>query len=285
MNTRIPAGLMLCFLLVTPLAAQETDDKRQQIVALLERSGLAQLIEQVPLHIQAGIDESLQEDSDTGIPPRDIATLSDIIQQAFASEVILRDTVDHFQQHYDAARLSSVMDKLGSPLAEKMMQLEVESATPSGVEKMLAFATALQDEPPPESRLQLLTELDRNSHATELTVAMQIEIFQSIMGVISAYAAQHGMPFVTEELMEQSTDMMAEQIWESAQAMTLVSYLYTYRSISDGDIRKYIDMYRDHDMQWYLALSSSALIHAMTRAMASAGDSITQQLKGTQRQS
>jgi hypothetical protein len=85
--------------------------------------------------------------------------------------------------------------------------------------------------------------------------------------------------------MEQTMDMMSEQVWDNAQYMTLVSYLYTYRQVSDADIREYTGMYQDTDMQWYLALSSSALINAMSRAMTDAGEGIAKHLKGTRRPS
>ena len=284
MLSRILAGLMLCVIFTGPVAGQEENSKRQEILAVLERSGLSELINQLPQHIQAGMSDSLRDGNEAGIPPEDIVVISDIVQQSFASEAIMHDVVAHFEQHYDKARLASVMKQLETPLAERMMQLEVEAARPEAYQEMMKFAATLETDPPATPRLELLSDLDKKSHTTELTVALQVEIIQSIMRVMAAYAAEQGIPFATEE-MEQTLDTMSGQVWDNAQYMTLVSYLYTYRQVSDADIREYTGMYQDTDMQWYLALSSSALINAMSRAMTNAGESITQHLNGTRRQS
>lgn len=278
------AGLVLFLAGSQPAVAVDASEKQAELRVLLDHSGLTQVIEQVPLFIQSGMSDSLQG-HESGISSDDVAAISRILQQSFASDLILRDTLRHMEVHYDQRRVAGVRKHLTSPLGEKMTRLEISSSAPAALDAMLEYAKKLQDSPPDDARVAVMTELDQASHTTELTVAMQLEIFRTVVRVMGAYAAEQGDAQFIEDMLEQTIEAMSGKIWEEAQAMTLISFLYTYREASDAELRTYIDMHQDTDMQWYLALSSSALINALSRAMGNASQAVVRHLRGAERPS
>ncbi|KAF0192762.1 MAG: hypothetical protein FD165_532 [Gammaproteobacteria bacterium] len=284
MRQIILAGFALIAVLCHAAMAAALDDKHKEILVLLEHSGLTQVIEQLPQFIQEGMNDSLQG-QESEISRDDVSAISNILQQSFASDVIMHDTIAHMELHYDKQRITHVLNYLTSPLGAKMIALEKASSTPASYEAMLDYAAKLEASPPDEGRVAVLLELDRASHTTELTVAMQLEIFRTIMLVMGAYASEQGAPQLAGDMLEQTIAVMAEHVREEAQGMTLISFLFTYQDASDTELREYIKIHNDQDIQWYLALSSSALIHSLSRAMGKAGQGIVRHLRGTERSS
>lgn len=263
---------------------ESRQERRDEIRAVLDHSGLTEVIAQVPLFIEAGMADALKEQH-PDMTHEDLVALGDILRQSFAADVIIGETISHMEAHYDPQRIAGVSTHLASPLVQRMTDLEKASSTPPAYDAMMAFAATIEASPPADERLAVLAELDRASHTTELTVTLQVEIFRSIMRVINAYAGEQGGLYLSDEALQNAVLLMQQQLWDEARGMTLLSFLFTYQSVSDAELRDYIRLHDDPDMQWYLALSSSALINALSRAMGNATHGIVRHLKGTERPS
>lgn len=284
---RYSVAVSVVWMLAAPasvVCADEAETRRDTIQAILDHSGLTAAIQQVPLFIQAGMTDSLRQQHPE-MSRDDLAAIQDLLSRSFAADVILQDTVAHMETHYDPQRATKVLDHLRSPLARKMTSLERASGTPDAYQAMMAYAAQLEVSPPPEDRVAVLSELDRASHATELTVTMQLEIFKSVVRVVNAYAAEQGGEFLGGDELDTAIEKMRDGVWEEAQGTTLLSFLFTYQGVSDAELRNYIRLHNDPDMQWYLALSASALINALSHAMSNATHGIMRHMKGAERQS
>src|SRR3990170_2809295 len=108
MRKNILAVFTLLVAMVSVAAAADVDERQKEIRAVLEHSGLAEVIEQVPLFIQAGMNDSLKEQRPE-MSRGELVVISDILKQSFASDAILRDTVAHMDVHYDPQRIARVL--------------------------------------------------------------------------------------------------------------------------------------------------------------------------------
>jgi len=269
MRASVNAGILLTLLL--SLSASASDSVRpgdQDILAVMDLSGLTATIMQVPEHMQAGLQTS-QQTKQSSISGTDYGTLQKIFSDTFSAQAIKQDVVEYLGQTYDQGRYTSLVELLQSPLAKRMTALEVATGTPEEFQNMLHYATDLATDPPSAKRVALVAELDKVSHATELTATLQIETLRSMLGAFASYSPEGDS--ATREKMNHIVNGGREQIVTTAHQLVIVSYLYTYRDVSDEDLNNYIAIYRNTDLQWYLDTASSALVKAIENSSVAAG--------------
>jgi len=280
MRASVNAGILLTLLL--SLSASASDSVRpgdQDILAVMDLSGLTATIVQVPEQMQAGLHTS-QQGNRGNISGTDYGALKKIFSDTFSAEAIKHDVVEYLGQSYDKNRYTSLVELLQSPLAKRMTALEVATGTPDEFKNMLQYATGLATNPPSAERVALVAELDKVSHATKLTATLQIETLRSMLGAFASYSP--GEESATKEKLNHIINDGREQIVTTAHQLVLVSYLYTYRDVSNEDLRKYIAIYRNADLQWYLDTASSALVRAIENSSFAAGRRIAKHVSARQ---
>lgn len=271
MRAPVPAGILLTLLLSLFSNAGASGSVRPNdpdILAVMDLSGLTATIVQVPEQMQAGLNVS-QQDKRGKISGADYGALKKIFSDTFSAEAIKQDVVEYLGQTYDKDRYTALVELLQSPLAKRMTALEVATGTPEEFQTMLQYAAGLATKPPSAKRVALVAELDKVSHATELTATLQIETLRSMLGAFASYSPAEES--ATREKLNHIVNGGREQIVTTAHQLVIVSYLYTYRDVSDEDLSKYITIYRNADLQWYLDTASSALVKAIENSSFAAG--------------
>jgi len=269
MRTPFFTGILLILWFSFPASASDSvRPGDQDILAVMDLSGLTATIMQVPEHMQAGLQTS-QQTKQSSISGTDYGTLQKIFSDTFSAQAIKQDVVEYLGQTYDQGRYTSLVELLQSPLAKRMTALEVATGTPEEFQNMLHYATDLATDPPSAKRVALVAELDKVSHATELTATLQIETLRSMLGAFASYSPEGDS--ATREKMNHIVNGGREQIVTTAHQLVIVSYLYTYRDVSDEDLNNYIAIYRNTDLQWYLDTASSALVKAIENSSVAAG--------------
>lgn len=147
---------------------------------------------------------------------------------------------------YAAQQSPYATDRATSSEAVKVLLAafnQAEAASVEGQNNLLRYAATLSSNPPSESRIDLIQELERKAGWTELA----LEVMRTIMTGI-AQAANAALPEserraageIEAELAEVLGDlvpMLRQQLWQQL----LLSAYYTYRDFTAAEIRAYIN--------------------------------------------
>jgi hypothetical protein len=265
------ACVALAFACSTPASAQN-DQTQHDVAALVEVSGLSTIIRSIPRGISDSIaNENFIDLSD--LSKSDIDTLKDILTSDFDTKVLTQDISRQLEEKYVTTRVSTVLAKFREPLSLRITRLEKQANSPAAARDFEQFVTDLASHAPDPDRVELLKELDRASHSTEIAILIQIEIAKTLVQSVSVF--DNNRQPLSESQMDDLVMALKDQLPTSVRNHILVWSLYAYRSLSNSDIKDYIATYRNEDMQWFIRVSTTALVKAMGHAAEHAGRSIS----------
>jgi hypothetical protein len=240
-------------------AGAESSDKDSLILELYVLSGLKKQLQQVPVHAIA----SLQQDADK-IPPQVHETLQRIVKESYNPELLQRSVIKWIDQHFDAERTKAVLAWLRDPFARKITNLEEDASTMESHLKMLEFAEKLEDHPPPKGRIELLRRLDEACRASEVT--MDVVILTTWGVAIGVNAVLPKEQQMHSERMLQQMQAQRDMMIESIRQQTIVGALFTYQSLDDSELERYLAFAESDDGRWYHGLLGEALKGALLEA-------------------
>ena len=234
-------GGMLFLLLVCALPAGSQVDSNRLVQELFAKSGLDQLVEQLPMIVQQGMHQAFAQDPNLQrIPTRTVREIMDAAADAYEAQKLRNIMLGSFAGKMDEAEIKSVIRWLDSPTGVKCTDLEKNSLNPEALQGLGRFAEEIQKKPPRPERLKLIGELDRATKATATSVEIFINSNLAVATAISLSLPQE-TPMPLAEIRKKFETGRAA-IENALQEQTRISLLYTYRSLSDGEIQEYIDM-------------------------------------------
>lgn len=251
-----------------PDAVETPRDLAALVDQVLDRSGAKRAIAQIPRHVQAGIRERNAQ-----LSPATLATLSDIMTQAFSAETLYTRVREAFIKQGDPRRLELMLGFLQSPLAKQMIELELDATSPEGLAEIKQFAERLKTSPPPPARLALVRKLDAASGATDLSIEVAIAVFRSMAKVIDA-ASPPDKRLKPGEL-EVIIAKMRAAMYDSARVAMSIQLLFTYRSVPDKELSDYVQFYESDPGKWFVQVSRKGFLDAISAAATSGAEEMT----------
>lgn len=264
------ALITISFMPVT-LYAQAGND------ALLEelytKSGLQKQLEQVPLVLQATLEQASHKDTTLRKLPKNIDwTIRTLAQKAFAPAALRETILREFREKLPVEDIKPVLTWLDSPLGKRCTQLEEAASTPQAQAEIQQYAVELQSSPPSKDRVEIFREFDSATKATESGVEMavnsQIAVTLALMAVLPS-EQQKSLDDITREAEKHKPKVEA-----AVRSHLLVSFLYTYRDLADAEIRQYIDFAKSAAGSHYQSVGTAALKKALIGASIQWGKSI-----------
>jgi len=262
--------MVVIFGLIHPVQGQEATIKE-----ILELSGLKTQIEHIPAMIQSGLME--QEKKNKTLKPGEFKNLKRIMEESYYTEDLYRTVYDYFKDHYEQKRFLAMLELVRSPLSKKMTQMEEGVSTPEGFKAIQKFSEEISSHPPSKNRLALVRELDYVRKTTELSVELQTS---TVMVMVRAFnAATPPSQRVQENQLQIAFQNMKSQFRRTFENISAVTFLYIYRSVSDQELKQYIQMHRSNEGRMLTQLSHSALVKAMTQAAEKVGLKVARKLQ------
>lgn len=243
---------------------------------VLELSGFREQVEQIPALIQVQLQQR-----QNSLDPDVYAVVSRVLLESFRADSLYTTVVQRFAADADPERLNAVLEWLRSPLAQKMIRLEVEAGTPEGQQKLKDYAAALQGNPPAQIRLALVKRLDEATRTTELAIATSASMVGAMMGTLQAQLPPEKR--MDEAQVGKELSRMKAQLQAPMKNNTLVNFLFTYRSVSDEELTQYLSFWESETGRWFGRASSQAFLGAMAAASADAGKRIQETASPPQR--
>ncbi len=228
------------------------DAQQSTIANIMQASGMNQVIQQIPAIAAQAFDQH---------PPlpnhRDQQQFRQAFIQAHDADKIHQIVVNHLNQQYDQQRYSDFLALLNMPLTQKISDLETKAQTPQAQQRMMQMGNMIMGQATPE-RLNLVRQLDDAMGATEMGITMQMMISKAIMTNMNTLLPPH------QQLpAEQLAQMLAQQQMQSSypiRQFTQLSMVYAYSSITDEELKIYLQQNQSELGQWANQLLQTAWV-------------------------
>ena len=234
--------------------------KQQQLIdEIFELSGTNNLFVQIPALIESTFDQMDAHKVDARI-----GAVKRIMTKAFEPDKLRHNAVEYINDQLTPAQLQRVREQLTSPLAQKITALESAATNPDSTTKMMAYSRQLQQNPPPETRIELIADLINASNAVESSLAVRTEFFRGFLEAASQLDPVEKRMSSAE--IDEQIGMLREQMEETTAQEVILAFLYTYQSLQDSELKQYIALYQDEAMARFTTELNKAIAHSFRTA-------------------
>lgn len=256
LKTLLHTALLLC---LTSLSLAHATERDTKINAIMSETGFDKLMDHVPQFAQNTLKQS-----SGALEPKVNSALSQAFSQSFASAAVRKDVLALIQAHYEPKQAAAYLKQLQSPLSKKVAELERKTNAPESRNDLSAFAQTLKSKPASPARIKQIERLDKATRITDFGVDMQAAFFKAVFTAVN--------PVMEEEMRVGNSEMerMVKEVRDSFSSAykegTQLTYLYTFRNLSDQELEAYIKQCETSDYRWGVQLLGNAMISALNQA-------------------
>ncbi len=245
----------------------------QMTQALMAKSGVNKQVEQIPMLMLYGMNEAIQQ-SQQPIPPDVFENLKQAVLASFRADSMLEKIQQNIEKNLNTYDVEAILQWLTSPLGEKITKLEVAASTSSAYETITSMKDELLKD---TARVKKIRKLDAAIKATESSVDLALNTQIAVASSMAAAFAPDD-PALFDQIVK-STEAGRKQLETVVKEQTLVSLLYTYRTLKDDEIDKYIDFASSDLGRRYQAVMNDGLNSGVLSASREVGKSFGQTLR------
>lgn len=281
---RLKKLLLIIIVSWLPITVYAQIQNDTQIRELFVKSGLEKQLEQVPLVIQATFEQASQADKNIQKLPSNISSIMKVsIRDAFKPTSLKEAMLTAIKAKLATQDIKEVLVWLDSPLGKKCTQLEEGASTPEAMVKMQKYAAQLQNSPPTTERLNIIRKLDSAVKGTEGGVELAINSQIAVaMATISTLPPEQRRSL---ESISREFEKNRPQLEAMVRSQVLLSFLYTYRSLTDDEIQQYLDFAASPAGARFISVTEEALKKAFLAGSVRWGKSIGEAIKQVKNQS
>ena len=234
---------------------------------LMKLSGLDAQVRQIPLQVLASFGEQKSQ-----LPAEAYDLAAQAIGASFNAERMLKTVSKQVEANLDVGTMKAALDWLQSALGRKITGLEEAASTPQAYQQMQDYAKQLQNMPPPQPRLLLVQRLDVVTNTTEMTVSVVETVTMSVATALDTIKPKELQ--VGAEQLRKQLEMQRPQMRQAYQQMTTASMLYTYQTLGDAEIERYINFLVSPAGKAYQQGLYAALVAALSESSDSMGKNL-----------
>lgn len=239
-----------------------------QVDRLMQLSGLDAQISQYPAQIETGMSQAAGE---TGLSPEEQARLQIIMREVFNSESLRTSIRQYLLENIDTDVIDQALAWLESPLGRTITGLEEAASTPAAITAMQQQMNELASRP---GRVEAMQRLDQATGATASTIGMSANVSAAI-----AIPLIMNLPAEQRPDMDMVIDSIAAETQsrrQSFELLTMMSFLYTYRSLGDEDLERYIAFSESAAGRLYHDAAIGAVRHAFIQHGKQVGERLSE---------
>lgn len=255
-RTLVSLLIAACLALPAHAAAPNKETLANELIKL---SGLEQQIHEIPRQVLAGFDRDGKK-----LSPQRYAALRRVLSQAYNAQTLEQHVYKRVHGELTSELATKTLGWLRTDLARKITKLEERASTPQVIQQMQGFAKKLESSPPSQQRLSLARRIDLATDATEL----MLDITESsTFGLAKALDAT--LPPDQRQGEARLRVQMERQrpiLREAYQQLSMVNALFTYQSLSDAELERYVDFLESEVGTQYTTLANTALKDALYEA-------------------
>lgn len=232
------------------------DDKSALINEVLNLAGVDKQLEEISRFAKNEIETRKEV-----LAESDYLSLKNGMSSIFASEKLRQAVAKNLEQPARDARFTAWRDTLKQPLITKMAQLENQASGEAAFHELNTYAEKLQHFPPPPARVELVTRLAKATYATELAMDSHIAVTKALLRLINPSLPENKRLDTKKE--DQILTDLRSQLAENLKDVAMITYLYTYREVSDEELNQYATLYETSPGQWI----TESLVKAIRAAL------------------
>ena len=226
---------------------------------LMKLSGLEQQIRQIPQQILAGFDKDGKK-----LPPQRYTALRRVLSQAYDAQTLEQHVYRRVHSELNHELATKTLGWLRTDLARKITKLEEQASTPQAIQQMEVFAKKLESSPPSQQRLGLARRIDLATDATELMLDItESSTFGLAMALDATLPPDQRQG---EARLRVQMERQRQKLRETYQELSTVNALFTYQSLNDAEVERYVDFLESEVGTQYTTLANTALKDALYEA-------------------
>ena len=269
--------LIATVLICSSLAANALCAQTALIEELYVKSGLEKQVKQIPNSVEQGFDEAVFKDENLRRLPRSVVSgIRSLITEAFAPELLKTEIIREMEAGMEDEHVRRVLEWLNSGLGRKRTAVEEAASRPDSLSQTQLMAAQIRTSPLPPDRLNLLRRLDQAMGATETFVSLALNTQIAVASAIVASLPPEQQQPLSE--LKTQIERTRPQLESAINAYVLASFLYTYQTLSNPEIRAYINFASSRTGKVYHEATVAGFTHAMISASIRWGKSIGAQL-------
>lgn len=263
-------GAAACALaFIAPAAWAQAPGPLSAVREAMALAGIDAQLEQVP---QAAVGQVEQRRERL---PADLADWLAVNLAELFSARRMREAVEaEMVRTYDEARMAEALAWLRSPLGRKLTELEIEAGGTESQQRIDAFAEELNDRPPAQERVDRIGRMTRATESLEAGIEAITLLTLPMIYALNAISAPESrasadaISGVVDQMRERLRDPLAEQV--------VLRALYTYRSIDEDDLERYVTFLESDAGRHLYAGYNLGLLGAMFAAGQELGDRLAE---------
>ncbi len=256
--TRTLVSLLTVAYLALPAHAA-APNKEALAKELMKLSGLEQQIRQIPQQILAGFDKDGKK-----LPPQRYTALRRVLSQAYDAQTLEQHVYRRVHSELNHELATKTLGWLRTDLARKITKLEEQASTPQAIQQMEVFAKKLESSPPSQQRLGLARRIDLATDATELMLDItESSTFGLAMALDATLPPDQRQG---EARLRVQMERQRQKLRETYQELSTVNALFTYQSLNDAEVERYVDFLESEVGTQYTTLANTALKDALYEA-------------------
>lgn len=212
--------------------AERSPDQRWD--SLMKRSGIHEQLNQLPAQIRESLARAHQQQST--LSDEEFAELTAIMQTSFDPDTMRRDVKLHLQRSMTSSDVDGALRWLESALGQKITALEEAASRPEALAEMQREAPVLQKR---SERVALVARLEAAIRAVDAAVSMAENVGVAIAVSMTAHAPAAERP--SDEQIKAQIEQQRPALRDAYQSFVLLSLLYAYQSLTDAELKQYID--------------------------------------------
>lgn len=227
--------VLSCTLLTTPVLAATVQPAALEPV--FATAGIRLLCEQSAPLIQRGLEPAQQPQ----------------VSKLFDADALCDDLARRVAPQLQQAELEQVQALLDSPLAERFTAAErAVGEEPGGLK---AYTEQLASRPPRAERVELVRQLDRQAHTSELATLLRYEAGKTQAWLSVLKRGQK----IDEQTLTTQTAKQRESLQQSSQKGVEAFMLYAYRGMPSPELGEYVALYQQPAVKKLLDATLKAL--------------------------
>lgn len=229
------------------------------IKELLDKSGATQQINMLPQVIIAMLPAQLAIHKGN----EKISSIFNkkISSEFFAAKDIIDAVTEQLKKKFNRSHAKKYIKWLDSKLGKRITALEVEASSPDADRAIMAYSTQLRQQPPSENRIALIGKLVEvlkvAEHAEKETASIMIKISR---GINKSLPQDRRTP---DTVLEEIKKVYQKASTGQMETYVIPSFLYTYKSLSDKELKQYITFLNTEEGIWFNQIIFNAQLVAI----------------------
>jgi len=256
-------------LLVFVLANYACADSPEEMLAkYIKLSGIENALTSLPEQLEALSAQRLM----TSKNPETDKKTTELLKQSFDAERAKSELSRFVSTNMNDSLLRDLLKWYESPLAQKIVDEEINSSGADKQANLLRYLASLQENPPPQERITLIQEVESTTQLSELTTNITIEVMKGMFKTINMSMPKESQ--VELASVDKDINDLRPMLKEEFRKQMILTSYYSYRNITNDELKEYIAFYKTAAGQKEVEITGSALAHVLNQWFVSAADKI-----------